>query len=170
MARRNLPNLSIENARLIFRNFSGTERGKYNRQGDRNFCVVIDNPQQVNDLRMDGWNVKERPPREDGGDPTYYLPVAVSFKNVPGIPPTKVIVIAGDSKMQYDENNIGELDFAELQNVDVVLRPYCWEREDTGEHGVKAYLSRMYATLYMDEFEAKYANVGKKNTDEQFPF
>lgn len=75
-------NLVIENARLLFRSFSGRE-SKYNRAGQRNFCVYIDDPKDAQKLMDDGWNIRERPPREEGEDPRYYIQVAVSFENIP---------------------------------------------------------------------------------------
>ena len=61
-------NIVMENARLIFKNFSG-EESKFNRKGNRNFCVVLD-PEVADDLIKDGWNVRFLRPREDGEEPT----------------------------------------------------------------------------------------------------
>ena len=56
-------NLVIENARLLFRNFSGRE-SKYNRAGQRNFCVYIEDAADAQKLIDDaGMSVFVRPVR-----------------------------------------------------------------------------------------------------------
>lgn len=141
--------ISIPNARIIFRNFSGEER-KYNKKGDRNFNLVL-TPEDAQNLSEQGFKVRERPPRDEDSDPQFFLPVSVNFENRP----PKVLLITSRGKTELDEETVGELDYAELQNIDLSIRPYHWSMPN-GSSGVKAYLNTLYATLVEDDFADKY--------------
>ena len=150
-----IENLTIENARIIFRNFEGRQT-QYNREGDRNFCVIIDDPDLADKLANDGWNIRITKPREDDAEfegfaPRRYLPVAVKFNPIP----PKIYKVVKTNKVELTEESIGDLDFAEITNVDLVIRPYHWEVN--GKAGIKAYCKTMYVSVMEDEFADKYA-------------
>lgn len=141
--------LQIDDARIIYRNFSG-EGSKFNREGDRNFSVIIDDPAIADELVAQGWNVKIREPREEGDDPFIHLPVKVKF-NDRG---PRVYLVTGNRKNELDEESISILDNVDIISIDLDIRPYDWEVN--GKTGRTAYLHSMCVTQEVDRFADRF--------------
>lgn len=144
--------VSIENAVIGFRNFEGRE-GPYNKSGERSFAVFLD-ANTARELAAEGWNVKfpkdaeKIDPDQDSRDP--HLQVSVGFEHFPA----NVHIIANGVPTKLTEHEVLMLDWAELESVDLVLRPYTWSVR--GQSGIKAYLKAGYFTIVTDQFASKY--------------
>ncbi len=148
----------VEDARLIFRNFVGKE-GQYNREGDRNFSVIL--PDDVAEQMLkDGWNVRYLAAREEGDTETPYIQVAVNFNNRP----PRVVMMTSKSRTNLDEGSVEVLDWADIKMVDLIARGYEWNVN--GKTGVKAYLQSLFVTIEEDALERKYDTYGDNSGEE----
>ena len=142
--------LQIDDARIIFRNFSG-EPSQFNREGDRNFAVVIPDEEVAAQLADDGWNVKIKPPREEDDSPFMFLPVKIKF-NDRG---PNAYLMTGKRMNRLDEESIRCLDDVDILSVDMDIRPY--DGESTYGPFRSAYLQTMYVTQEIDRLGRKYS-------------
>lgn len=132
--------LQIDDARIIFRNFAG-EGTKYNREGDRNFAVIIETQEQYDALMEDvskhgiPWNVKPIESRDEGDAPVWYLPVKVKYKDGDG---PMVRLVSGAAKTKLTERSIAVLDDVDIVTVNMDIRPY--DGEVNGKPFRSAYL------------------------------
>ena len=148
----NVNNINIEGATIIWKNFSG-ERDRFN-PGKRGFSVVIDDAVMADELRQEGWNIKERPLQE-GADPSeqeWTLPVKLNMNRY-----TQVWLIVGNHKTLLNEDTVAQLDVVDIVNCDISIRPYEWEM--SGRTGITAYVDSMYVTIRENKFAEKYADL-----------
>ena len=142
--------LQVDDARIIFRNFSGAP-SKFNREGDRNFAMVIPDQDMADTLINEGWNVKIKPPRDEDEDPLMYLPVKIKFNDRGPI----CYLRSGKAMTKLSEDTIDCLDDVDILSVDLDIRPYDWEAQ--GKTGRSAYLQSICVTQKVDRFMEKYA-------------
>ena len=160
---KNIENIKIENARIVFRNLSG-KPDKFNPQGGkRSFSVVIEDTEFANELKREGWNIKQFNQSPDSDEePAHFISVKVSYNNIP----PHIYLCTSKNKTLLNEDTVGQLDYAEISNVDIVITPYQYEM--SGRSGISAYVKTMYVTVVEDEFASKYEY--DDLDDEEIPF
>ena len=152
--------LQIDDARIIFKNFEG--RGdKFNREGDRNFSLLIEDPNTADAMIKEGWNVKIKDGRDEDEGPFMRLPVKVKFTDYG----PNVYLVSGGRRVELDEESIACLDNIDIESVDMDIRPYDWDVN--GRTGRTAYLQSMQVVQRIDRFAARYANMDE---DGKLPF
>lgn len=148
--------VTIENAKIIFNNFRGLE-AKFNPPGNRNFSVVL-SPEDAEMLLRDGWNVKPGKRDDEGNEYPPHMKVTLKYRSREGreLKPPRVIMISSRGRQPLGEDEIEVLDFVDILKVDLVIRPYVWDKE---EGSISAYLKTMYVTIEEDELDRKYADI-----------
>lgn len=141
--------LQIDDAKIVYRNFAGVG-SKFNRDGDKNFAVVIEDEAVANELVERGWNIKIKPARDENDTPFMILPVKVKFTERG----PSAYLKSGSATRRLDEDSIACLDDVDILSVDLDIRPFDWEVN--GKQGRTAYLQSIYVTQEVDRFAARY--------------
>lgn len=177
MAYERLGDLEIAGAEIIFRNFAGRQTD-YNREGDRNFSVVIPDPNQAISMYNAGWNVQIRPKdaatradmkvacrtfeeriaflqqRGELDDALFHLKVTVSYKYKEKAPKIWIYRNSIRKRELMEESNVSTLDKAEIENIDLVINPSGWSKGDRS--GYMAFLKEAHITIKESSFAEKY--------------
>lgn len=143
--------LQIDDARLIYRNFSGAP-SQFNREGDRDFHLVIPDREIADALVEEGWNVKIKPVRNEEEDDFMTMKVKVKFN---GYGP-KCYLVSGNRRVELDEQSVGMLDEIDIETCDLDIRSYDWEMN--GKTGRTAYLQSIQVVQRLDRFAERFAN------------
>lgn len=145
-------NLVIEDARLIFKNFTGREERSrtdgrvVNMEGTKKFGVIV--PEDIVDqLVEDGWNVKILAPREEGDEPAHYLSVNISDRFFT----PKITMYTKRNSVDLNMETCGQIDYADIISADVVLEP-------ASQPGRNPYLRDLRVVIQESRLDEKYAD------------
>lgn len=146
-----------------YRNFAGLPDQFNPGGGKRYFNFVIDDPEAAQEMKNDGWNVKIKPPREEGDTPFCYLKVAVAFPK-PGsrARDLDIAMFKSSGVNKLDESTIGLLDRAYITKANIVVRPYNWDQNDPNKKA--AYVQELHAYVQEEShFSADYDDFADEN-------
>ena len=149
--------LSVENAVIIWTNFSGGPT-KYNSVGGKRTFTLVLSEEIADALKDEGWNIKFREPKDPDDDPLIYTEIVVNMESA--YPPTVVLYseFRGRKKANpLDSESIARLDSINIDNVDLIIHPY--EHGRTSAFRVKGYARAIHVIQGQDGyFNGKYAD------------
>ena len=141
---------------ILFRNFRGAP-DKWNKDGGKRTFTVVLTEDKANELEDLGLSIRWKEFEDGTVEPR--MKVTVRYDNVPpkilmGTDPKRMIPLA--------EEDVFQLDSAELVSVDLVINPYHFEDKCT------AYLQTGYFVIAPDVFSDKYSEF--KDDESDLPF
>ena len=176
-----VPDIVIADAKLTGRpNFSGAERKNpqngsvVNSEGNRNFCIDIpadgvmindgsNTWMTVEELIDLGWPIKiHGGGREDGSEPSYYLPVKIGYKYRPPL----VYLVVGNNRYEIGESEIDTFDGRQFSKVNLIVHPSVRPNYDTGENSITAYLAEGWFHMILSPFQQEWDDMQAAVNDE----
>ena len=153
--------LKIDDARIIYRDFSG-DRTKFSN-GKRSFSVLIDDPHIADLLEESGYTVK-RPVNDanDGQSLPMHMKVNVKYNAYgPGI-----YLVTNGIMTKVPEERVEDLDRIRIISADMDVRAY--DGEHAGKPFRSAWLNSMRVRQQADRFLEEY--MAQQNADVEIPF
>lgn len=141
------PTFTIEEAPIMYRNFSGVVSG-FNPEGKKSFSVKLD-PDFAAMLERDGWHVKVKEPHDqemEGEVGQHYINIKVNFANRP----PRVVMVTPTGMVPLNDKSIRMLDDADIIDVDLTCVGKIWDR------GISCYLQKAFFKINMDLLDQKY--------------
>ena len=138
--------IQVDDGRIIWPNFEGRQT-QFNDKGKRNFSWRITDPELAERLKADGWNVKIKPPREEGEEPFMHLPVKVNFD---GWNPPNIYLVSGNNTRKLDAETAGNLDTIDIIKADFDIRAFDYDTPRGS--GRAAYLHAARIVQRVDRF------------------
>jgi len=149
--------LDLSGVRVVNRDFEGAMYGPDQRQ----FKVIIEDQDLLQNLLKDGAPVWCPDKRDPDDMPVGYLTVKVSYRF--GAPKIALVTHDGNAFV-FDEKNVHEIDKAWIKDVEMHIHGSTWERPN-GQKGVSVYLDTFVGHLISKEEREKLMEEGTYNND-----
>lgn len=154
--------VELYDKQLLWKNFRG-EKSRFNARGERTFSVLLEDPEEAEKLKNDGWNIKPLRPAEGETIVSWHLPVKVNYESK--IPPKVVWISEGQNKkLMLSDQTVSILDFQTIRRADLRLNAYEWTVD--GSSGIKAYLDTLYAVVEESGVDALYTDYDMAMSEE----
>jgi len=123
----------LKNCRTVFENFSG-RKTRYNKEGDRNFCVRIDDPAIAQELMNDGFYISKLNKLDEDSPDEWKLKISIGYKptqnNDVSPKDPKIKEIIGGTPVELTRHSINALDDMRIEKAIVEFNKWNYDKTD----------------------------------------